>query len=239
MIFIKKIIFLYKSKAIFPIFRIFIKKKLTNFFIKKKIKNQKRKHQIFLQTKNITHDFFSSHSYNFNQVLKKFNYFSYLEIGSFEGNSALYVAHNFQNSEIHCVDNWTQSNIQPAENDIVLPENTKEEFIKNTYDNKNIIIHDNDIFEVDKTHISDVDLFFYDALKDEETISKTIEYFYECFSDTCILIFDDANWDGIILGTNEGIEKMNATVLYRKLIKNKIEDSSQWWNGLYIVVIKK
>ena len=82
-------------------------------------------------------------------------------------------------------------------------------------------------------------LFFYDALKDEETISKTIEYFYECFSDTCILIFDDANWDGIILGTNEGVEKTNATVLYRKLIKNKIEDSSQWWNGLYIVVIKK
>ena len=159
-----------------------------------------------------------------------------LEIGS--GFGAITQCFN-NNGTIHCVDNWTQSNIQPAENDIVLPENTKEEFIKNTYDNKNIIIHDNDIFEVDKTHISDVDLFFYDALKDEETISKTIEYFYECFSDTCILIFDDANWDGIILGTNEGIEKMNATVLYRKLIKNKIEDSSQWWNGLYIVVIKK
>ena len=123
--------------------------------------------------------------------------------------------------------------------DVLSPDAYQEEFIKNTYDNKNIIIHDDDIFEVDKTHISDVDLFFYDALKDEETISKTIEYFYECFSDTCILIFDDANWDGIILGTNEGIEKMNATVLYRKLIKNKIEDPSQWWNGLYMVVIKK
>ena len=185
-----------------------------------------------------------------------------LEIGS--GFGAITQCFN-NNGTIHCVDNWTQSNIQPAENDIVLPENTKDQFlkyledaqvpygytddyltihksdqlIKNKNSSKNIIIHDNDIFEVDKTYISDVDLFFYDALKDEETISKTIEYFYECFSDTCILIFDDANWDGIILGTNEGVEKTNATVLYRKLIKNKIEDSSQWWNGLYIVVIKK
>ena len=36
--------------------------------------------------------------------------FDYLEIGSYEGNSAIFVAKNFDKSKIYCVDNWKQTN---------------------------------------------------------------------------------------------------------------------------------
>ena len=101
-----KIIFLYKSNASFIIFMIFFKTKIRNIFFKRKIKNKKKGHKKFLITKKITQDYFSSHAYNFYKIIKKFKNFKYLEIGSFEGNSAMFVAKNFEDSKIYCVDNW-------------------------------------------------------------------------------------------------------------------------------------
>lgn len=190
MIFIKKIIFLYKSKAIFPIFIIFIKKKLTNFFIKKKIKNQKRKHQIFLQTKNITHDFFSSHSYNFNQVLKKFNYFSYLEIGSFEGNSALYVAHNFQNSEIHCVDNW----VGTEEYGDLKFSNIELNFDKNVSAFTNIYKYKKTSDDFFYENQKNFDVIYIDGYHKGAQVFKDFKNSWKILKKGGIMIFDDYIW---------------------------------------------
>ena len=52
-------------------------------------------------------------------------------------------------------------------------------------------------------------------------------------------MFDDANWEGVVEGADEGIKQSNLTPMYSKKMLNKIEDSSQWWNGLYIVVVIK
>ena len=38
----------------------------------------------------------------------KTNEFEYLEIGSFEGNSAMFVLENFKNCFLTCVDSWEQ-----------------------------------------------------------------------------------------------------------------------------------
>ena len=35
--------------------------------------------------------------------------FKYLEIGSFEGGSAIYISNRFQNSKIFCIDNWVKT----------------------------------------------------------------------------------------------------------------------------------
>jgi predicted O-methyltransferase YrrM len=103
---IKKLIFLYQSQANKLIHLNFVTTKLKNIFLKRYIKYKKKNHVEFLKKKNITHDYFSSHAYNFFNILNKFNSFKYLEIGSFEGNSAMFVAKNFPNANICCVDNW-------------------------------------------------------------------------------------------------------------------------------------
>ena len=103
---IQKIIFLYKSNSNFEIFYKFLITKLKNIYFKKKIKQQKKGHVEFLKKKILTHDYFSSHAFNFNEILKSYKRFEYLEIGSFEGNSSMFVAKNFPDSKIYCVDNW-------------------------------------------------------------------------------------------------------------------------------------
>ena len=103
----KKITFLIKSKCSFEVIFLFLITKIKNFCFKKK-KKYKLMHRDLLKYKKITNDYFSSNAYNFNFCLSKIKKnFKYLEIGSYEGNSALFVANNFKNCDsIYCVDPW-------------------------------------------------------------------------------------------------------------------------------------
>ena len=119
-----------------------------------------------------------------------------------------------------------------------LPKNSKELFLDNI-GNKKVIIHDSDIFSVDTSKINNIDLFFHDGPHDNDSVRETIRYYKDCFADVCILVFDDANWEGVVSGANEGIRDSGLIPVYDKKMLNNVEDFSQWWNGLYIVVVKK
>ena len=95
------------------------------------------------------------------------------------------------------------------------------------------------MFEVDLTKISGVDLFFYDGPHEEDLTTRAVKYYSKAFADTCIMIFDDANWAGIVSGADTGIEQAGLRILYSKKMLNEQEDLSKWWNGLYIVVVQK
>jgi predicted O-methyltransferase YrrM len=102
-----KIIFLYKSKSSFFVIFVFLTTKIKNILNKSKIKSEKSKNKKFLLKKNITNDYFSSNSFYFYDLLKRLpKDFKYLEIGSYEGNSGMYVARNFPDSNVTCVDLW-------------------------------------------------------------------------------------------------------------------------------------
>ena len=103
--FMKKIIFLIINKATLSIIFYFIIQKFINLIIKHKIKRFKRDHQFFIKKKKISSDYFSMNAYNFYNYLNKLkSNFKYLEIGSFEGNSAIFIAEKFKDSKIYCVD---------------------------------------------------------------------------------------------------------------------------------------
>jgi predicted O-methyltransferase YrrM len=102
-----KVSFLYKSKSSLLVIYIFLATKIKNIFIRSKIKYEKKKHKIILTKKIISNDYFSSHAFYFYDLLIKLpKNFKYLEIGSYEGNSALYVSMNFPESNVICVDLW-------------------------------------------------------------------------------------------------------------------------------------
>jgi hypothetical protein len=67
----KKILFLKRCKAPLKVFFIYFLTKFKNFFLRRKIIYFKRKHQNFIKNKKITNDYFSSHSFNFFNILKK------------------------------------------------------------------------------------------------------------------------------------------------------------------------
>jgi predicted O-methyltransferase YrrM len=90
---------------------LFIYHKLINIFLKNKIKREKNLSRKILKSLNITSNFFSQNSYNFFCSFKNFNEkFSYLEIGSYEGCSAVYVHRRFKPKSIYCVDIWKDTN---------------------------------------------------------------------------------------------------------------------------------
>lgn len=164
---------------------------------------------------------------------------NYLEIGSYLGATACAVLKD-NNISCHFVDNWKEE-VYPMNHEKT-PENDKNVFMENIkkYAKSNkIFVHKKDMFQVDTTTINQIDLFFYDGPHDHESTYGIIQYYKNCFSDTAILIFDDANWEGVVSGAQEGIIESGLNVIYSKLMLNDIEDERNWWNGLYIVVVTK
>lgn len=165
---------------------------------------------------------------------------TYLEVGSYLGATAV-AALNGNSLDAYFVDKWEEQ-IQACRDDISLPPNDKQEFINNVkkYKGENTIhIFHCDMFDVDLSEIKPIDVFFYDGPHDKNNTSKAIQYFSKVFSEECILIIDDANFDGVVNGTEEGLSKIPFNVLYKKIILNDIESETEWWNGLYIAVLKK
>jgi hypothetical protein len=163
----------------------------------------------------------------------------YLEVGSFLG-ATLSSTIKDNTLTAYAVDNWA-NNIIPA-NGNQLPENKKEAFIENVKKykgNSTIKVFDSDFNKVNRDEISNIDLFFYDGDHSEIATKIAVKYFAQCFADTAILIFDDANWAGVVSGAMAGINETDFDVLYEKKVLNSEEDPEQWWNGLFILVVKR
>lgn len=163
----------------------------------------------------------------------------YLEVGSFLGATGA-AALEADVKEAYFVDNW-KHDIQPARDDMILPNNTKESFISNIKKykkNSKVFVFDCDMFSVDVSKIDKIDVFFYDGPHDEESTARAVNYFSPCFSEETILVFDDANWEGVVSGANRGIESSGKQIIYKKIILNEQETKSQWWNGVYVTVVK-
>ena len=159
----------------------------------------------------------------------------YLEIGSAQGATASAVVEN-PDIEVTCVDNWKED-IQPESGEFELPDNLVDAFLKNMKRSVNVI--NSDLLQADKSGVRGIDLFFYDGPHDQDVTARAVEYYSECLADTCIMIFDDANWEGVVYGADQGIKNAGLVPIYNKKMLNNVEDPTQWWNGLYIVVVKR
>ncbi len=102
--------YLIETRSSLKLFKELTKYYFLLFFIKKKRKSFINNYRNFYSKKKNTIDFFSQNTFDWINVLKSFKKknFKYLEIGSFEGNSALFILNYFQTNSVHCVDPWTQ-----------------------------------------------------------------------------------------------------------------------------------
>ena len=102
--------YLIKVNSSFNIIKAYLKYSLFSHFEKKKRKEFNNNYKNFFSKKKHTYDFFSQNTFDWVNILYEFKEkdFKYLEIGSFEGNSALFVLENYKNSFVYCVDSWIQ-----------------------------------------------------------------------------------------------------------------------------------
>ncbi len=164
----------------------------------------------------------------------------YLEIGSALGATACAALKN-NKLEAICVDTWSET-FQPANELFTMPENKKEDFITNIkrYKGENkVIVYESDMLMVNREEITDVDFLFYDGPHDLASTVKALKYYAPCLSKEAFILVDDANWEGVVQGVDEAIRAINVDVLYSKVVLNDQEDINAWWNGFYLLVVRK
>lgn len=164
---------------------------------------------------------------------------SYLEVGVLNG--ATFTSAIQDNTLVaYAVDNWKHT-VQ-ASNGSTNISSDRKAFIENAKKYKGssrVKLFECDFHDVNKDEIEYIDFMFYDADHDRDKTRSAVKYFSEKFSDGAILVFDDANFDGVVEGAREGIQESGLQTLYDKVIINDIEDPEQWWNGLYITVVRR
>jgi len=212
---LKKLLFLYKSKANKKIYLNFIYTKFKNIFFKKKIKLKKKEHREFLKNKKITYDFFSSHAYNFLNIINQFKFCKYLEIGSFEGNSAMFVAKNFPDASIHCIDNWIGTD--EYHKDLKFS-NVEENFDLNMSEFNNYKKYKLTSDEFFKINQNNFDVIYIDGYHKGDQVLKDFINSWEALNVNGIIIFDDYIWKFFNEIENNPCYAINSHL--NKIIKN-------------------
>jgi predicted O-methyltransferase YrrM len=165
---------------------------------------------------------------------------TYLEIGSYLGATACAVLKN-NFITLTAVDKWVEQ-IQ-SQDGTVKDENNLKTFldnIKKYQGSSTVNIINSDLFDVDISVMhGSIKMFFYDGPHNEETTKKAVEYYWPTLADESILVFDDANWEGVVKGARDGINLCNGIVLYEKMMLNSEENKAEWWNGVYVLVVRK
>jgi predicted O-methyltransferase YrrM len=198
----KKINYLFETKSNFNLIVSYLLYSIKLKIIKKDRKKFIKNYQNFLKKKKITCDFFSRNVFDWFGILNKLKNkkFDYLEIGSFEGNSALFILEYFKNSNLVCVDQWKQ---------LYESDGTKEGYEKFSIDliEKNF---DNNLKDYvgrfTKNKISS-DLFFNENDKQFDIIFVDGSHYADDVANDCInswlvlkkngiLILDDFFWKG-------------------------------------------
>lgn len=164
----------------------------------------------------------------------------YLEVGSYIGATAV-AALDSELEEASFVDSWAQS-LQPENGSAEIPVNNKQTFIENikkVKNGKSLFVYDSDMLKTDKSSLKEIDFFFYDGPHDFQSTSDAVRYYASCFSDEAILLFDDANWDGVVTGAEDGINKAGLEITYKRIWLNNQESKEEWWNGFFLAIVRR
>ena len=165
----------------------------------------------------------------------------YLELGCYAGGT-FYSALQNNNTKGYAVDNYKQPTY-PHRDDLNFKgyQNPKAVLLEPPWhpDNR----YDYTLIEDDVTNITlpeQVNVIFYDADHNPQAQYNNLKHVHQYCKDEFILIIDDANMPGVIESVDEFVRVMKLDVIFeRKVLTNKPEDDTSWWNGLYILLLKK
>ena len=206
-----------EKKAPLRVFLYFFLDRILHPFTKSQKKLHRNLHRNFLKKKQTTTDYFSINAYYWNYIIKEnFKNFSYMEIGSYEGNSVSYILKNFSPKKVYCVDVWEKDknykgiNKQNFDN---FKFNMKEfegrfSFFKEGSDN---------FFQKNSDYF---DIIYVDGTHESHQVHKDINNAWNFLNLNGIMICDDYFYGNLYTGLDEDVP---ATAINKFLKKKKNE----------------
>ena len=203
-------------------FIIIIKSKILKKKISLKYRNIKKNFESYIESKSFTQKWFLNNIEIFCYYLPKdlTKNFSYLEIGSYEGLSALNILLNYPNSKVTTIDLWSQSNINSESLEVNF-DDVEKRFDANLKDFKFNKIKKDSVIALRELLNKNVyfDLIYIDGSHNgEDILSDAIES-YKLLNIGGTIIFDDvvnAN-KNISIQSYKGFEKFCE--IYQKRLK--------------------
>ena len=169
----------------------------------------------------------------------------YLEVGVYAGSTFCAAIENNDMVAAYANDNWSQPDLQPGRNDISLDlsDVTMDVFVSNLERfaqniDVSVIPGDSSNLSVDDFDHK-VNIIFYDGDNNEDKMNEFFSKIDSYTDDVFTLIIDDANIQSNVEVTKNFINATGWKILYERELLNDFEDSSMWWNGLYVVVLSK
>ena len=201
------------KKATFEVLYNFILDRLKHPF-NYKIKKQKRdEHKNYLAAKNCTKDYFSLNAYYWHSIINKtFKRFSYLEIGSWEGNSAMFILKNFNTKKVTCVDIWDLYNDSSKSEQIKRFDN----FQSNLKEfNERFSFHKSTSDEFFKNNEKKYDVIYIDGWHEAPQVYRDICNSWYCLNEGGLVVCDDFFYGDIINNKNNNLpaDSINRFIL--------------------------
>ena len=194
--------------------------------LKKKIKSKysviKKKFENLIETKNFSKKWFLNNFEIFHHYLPKdtAENFAYLEIGSYEGLSALNILFNYKNAKVTAIDLWTESNINSESLNVNFNE-IEGKFIKNLDGYEYNKIKSDSVIALRKLlkKNSKFDFIYIDGSHNgEDILSDAIEA-YKLLNTGGFIIFDDV----ININRNISIQSFVGFEKFCQIYKKKIK----------------
>lgn len=160
---------------------------------------------------------------------------NYLEIGCWKGST--WVASLFGNSATMAsavaIDNWSELS------------GPKEAFAQNCETFLQNYVYrflSTDCFSLNLSSVfsEPVTIYFYDGAHSERDQELAFTYYNEVLDDVFITVIDDWNFSSVPLGTRKAFQKLQYEILFETVLPARWNaDRENWWNGLYVAVIRK
>lgn len=159
----------------------------------------------------------------------------YLEIGTWKGST--WIAGLYENfpsmSFAIAVDDWSEF------------EGSYEAFQRNCQQflaGYNYRMYQQDAFKVDlnSNFPAPVNIYFYDGRHGALDQEMAFTYYNDVLDDVFVAVVDDWNWVEVKNGTYSAFQKLNYEILFQEELPARDNgDIENWWNGLYVAVIRK
>ena len=202
-----------KRKANFKVILNFFFDRLKHPFVQHKKKKFRKLHQNFLINKKTSKDYFSINVYYWNLILGKyFKEFSYLEIGSWEGSSALYILNNHKTKKVYCVDVWDKD-----KNKEELYKKNFENFLNNMEEFKHKYLYfkerSDDFFIKNKEYF---DIIYVDGTHEAFQVEKDINNSWKFLNLNGIMICDDFFYGNLYSASNDDVPATSINKFIKK-----------------------